>query len=115
MEQNFDLQKRKKGDVVILDLFGNLTVGDNEMAFKDAVAELLSKNYNKIVVNLKDLEFMDSSGVGAIVKSFTTIQKGGGKLKLLQPSKLVRHTLKITGLLGIFEIFDEEPAAIASF
>lgn len=112
---DFEIQKRKKGDIVILDLFGRLTVGANEQAFKDVVADLVSRDYNRIVVNLTDVEFMDSSGIGALVKSYTTLANSGGKLKLLQPNKMIRHTLKITGLLGIFEIFEEEAAAVASF
>jgi anti-sigma B factor antagonist len=115
MDHEFDIQHRKVGDVTILDLIGNLTVGVNEQSFKDTVAELLAHNRNRIVVNLQNLAFIDSSGVGAIVKSYTTVTHNDGKLKLLQPSKMVRHTLKITGLLGIFEVFDDEAAAIASF
>jgi anti-sigma B factor antagonist len=114
-EHAFDLQKRKKGDVVLLDLAGSLTVGANEQLFKDTVLELLNRKNNKILVNLKELEFMDSSGIGALVKSYTTVTQNGGRLKLLQPSKMVMQTLKITGLLGIFETFDDEAKAISSF
>jgi len=115
MDHAFDIQVRKKGDVVLLDVSGSLTVGASEQYFKDTVQELLSQRRSRIVVNLQSVEFMDSSGVGAIVKSYTTVTQQGGKLKLLQPGKLVRHTLKITGLLGIFEVFEDESAAIASF
>jgi len=115
MDHEFDIQKRKKGDVIVLDLVGSLTVGANEQTFKDTVSDLISRKYNRIVVNLGAVEFMDSSGIGALVKSYTTITQNGGKLKLLQPNKMIRHTLKITGLLGIFEIFEEEGAAIGSF
>jgi len=115
MDHEFDIQKRKKGDVVVLDLVGSLTVGANELAFKDTVSDLISRKYNQIVVNLNGVEFMDSSGIGAIVKSYTTITQNGGKFKLLQPNKMIRHTLKLTGLLGIFEIFEDEAAAISSF
>jgi anti-sigma B factor antagonist len=115
MDHEFDIQKRKKGDIVLLDLIGSLTVGANEQAFKDTVTDMISRKHNRIVVNLGGVEFMDSSGIGALVKSYTTITQSGGKLKLLQPNKMIRHTLKITGLLGIFEIFEEEAAAIASF
>jgi anti-sigma B factor antagonist len=115
LDHEFEIQKRKKGDVIVLDLTGSLTVGANEQFFKDTVSDLISRKYNRIVVNLGSVEFMDSSGIGALVKSYTTITQAGGKLKLLQPNKMIRHTLKITGLLGIFEIFDEEAAAIGSF
>ena len=115
MDHEFEIQHREVGDVTILDLIGNLTVGANEQLLKETVAELLANNHNRIVVNLLNLAFIDSSGVGAIVKSYTTVTTNAGKLKLLQPGKMVRHTLKITGLLGIFEVYDEESAAIASF
>jgi anti-anti-sigma factor len=115
MEGDLEIGKRKKGDVVILDLQGNLTIGVNETSFKETVSDLLSRSYNKIIVNLQNVDIIDSSGVGALVKSYTTITQSGGKLKLLQPNKMVKHTLKITGLLGIFETHDDEGAAIASF
>ena len=115
MDHAFDIQQRKWGDVIILDLAGSLTVGSSEQLLKDTVTELLSQRHNKVVLNLQAVEFMDSSGVGAIVKSYTTVTQSGGKLKLLQPGKMVRHTLKITGLLGIFEVFEEEGTAISSF
>lgn len=115
MEGDLEIGKRKKGDVVILDLQGNLTIGVNETSFKEMVSDLLSRNYNKVIVNLQNVDLIDSSGVGALVKSYTTITQSGGRLKLLQPNKMVRHTLKITGLLGIFETYDEEGTAIASF
>ena len=115
MDHAFEIQKRKKGDIVILDLVGSLTVGANEQLFKDTVADLLSRGYARVVANLANVEFMDSSGIGALVKSYTSLTQNGGKLKLLQPNKMIRHTLKITGLMGIFEIFDDEAAAVASF
>jgi len=115
MEGDLEIGKRKKGDVVILDLQGNLTIGVNETSFKEMVSDLLTRNYNKIIVNLQNVDIIDSSGVGALVKSYTTITQSGGRLKLLQPNKMVRHTLKITGLMGIFETYDEEGTAIASF
>ena len=115
MDHEFSIQSRKNGDIVVLDLRGSLTVGANEQNFKETVSELLSRNQNKMVVNLSRIEFLDSSGIGALIKSYTTLTQRGGKLKLLQPNKLIRKTLSITGLTGVFEIFEEEAAAIASF
>jgi anti-sigma B factor antagonist len=115
MADVLDIQRRKKGDVVILDLVGNLTLGVPEQSFKDTVAELVSRKQINIIVNLQGVEFMDSSGVGALVKSFTTMSKSGGKLKLLKAGKFIQHTLKLTGLLGIFELFDDEATALSSF
>lgn len=115
MDHEFEIKKRSSGGVVILDLLGSLTVGINEQAFKENVSELTSGKLNRILVNLGELEFMDSSGIGALVKSYTTITQSGGKLKLLRPNKMIQKTLKITGLLGVFEIFEDEASAIASF
>jgi anti-sigma B factor antagonist len=115
MDHEFEIQTRKKGEVTILDLTGSLTVGPNEQALKQTVSDLTSQKDNRIVVNLGNVEFMDSSGIGALVKSYTTITQSGGKLKLLHPNKLIRQTLKITGLMGIFEVFEDEAAALASF
>ncbi len=115
MADHLDIQKRKKGDVVILDLAGNLTLGQPEQSFKDTIAELSSRKQINIVVNLQTVEFMDSSGVGALVKSYTSLTKSGGKLKLLQAGKYIQHTLKLTGLLGLFELYDDEAAALSSF
>lgn len=114
-QQEFSIEKRKKGDVVILDVVGHLTIGPNDQAFKESVSELVSKKQNKILVNLASVDFMDSSGVGALVKSYTTVTNAGGKFKLLQAGKMIRQTLKSTGLLGIFEVFDDESTAVASF
>jgi anti-sigma B factor antagonist len=115
MPDQLDISKRKKGDVVILDLAGNLTLGQPEQAFKDTMADLTARKQTNIVVNLQGVEFMDSSGVGALVKSFTTLSKMGGKLKLLQAGKFIQHTLKLTGLIGLFELYDDEASALSSF
>jgi anti-sigma B factor antagonist len=115
MPDELDISKRKKGDVVILDLSGNLTLGPPEQSFKDAIADLTARKQTNVLVNLQGVEFMDSSGVGALVKSFTTLSKSGGKLKLLQAGKFIQHTLKLTGLIGIFELYDDEASALSSF
>lgn len=115
MPDELDITKRKKGDVVILDLSGNLTLGAPEQSLKDTIADLIARKQINIIVNLQGVEFMDSSGVGALVKSFTTLSKGGGKLKLLQAGKFIQHTLKLTGLIGIFELYDDEASALSSF
>jgi anti-sigma B factor antagonist len=115
MPDELDISKRKKGDVVILDLSGNLTLGSPEQQFKDTIADLTARKQTKVIVNLQGVEFMDSSGVGALVKSFTTLSKSGGKLKLLQAGKFIQHTLKLTGLIGIFELYDDEASALSSF
>ncbi len=115
MEREFGYEERKKGDVVILDLRGQLTIGSGDQILKNLITDLISKGQNKILLNLQNIEFMDSTGIGAMVKSYTSVTNKGGRLKLMQPSKLIRHSLKVIGLLGIFEVFDDEAQAVASF
>ena len=115
MAHPFNIEKRKKGDVIILDVQGDLTLGDPEQMFRDTVAELISKKQTRLIVNLESVEFVDSSGVGAIIRTHTTLTKQGGRLKLLKVNKLIRQTLKITGLLAVLEIKDDELEALSSF
>jgi anti-sigma B factor antagonist len=115
MADQLDISKRKKGDVVILDLTGNLTLGTPEQSFKDTIADLVARKQTNIIVNLQGVEFMDSSGVGALVKSFMTLSKTSGQLKLLNAGKFIQHTLKLTGLIGIFDLYDDEASALSSF
>ena len=115
MDHAFGVQEREKGDVMILDLSGSLTIGSGDQELKSLVSDLSSRGVNNILINLQYVEFMDSTGIGAIVKSYATLTNKGGRLKLLNPSKLIRHSLKVIGLLGIFEVFDDEAQALASF
>jgi anti-sigma B factor antagonist len=115
MPDQLEISKRKKGDVVILDLSGNLTLGTPEQSFKDMIADLVARKQTNIIVNLQGVEFMDSSGVGALVKSYTTLSKIDGKLKLLRAGKFIQQTLKLTGLIGLFELYDDEASALSSF
>lgn len=115
MKQEFRIERRKKGDVVILDVVGNLIAGPNDQALKELVSDLVSERQNQIVVNLENVEFVDSSGVGSLVKSYTTVMNTGGRLKLMQIGEMTRHTLKMTGLLGVFEVFEDETSALSSF
>lgn len=115
MEQELEIDNRKMGDVVILAVKGTVTTGSREQALKEAIQHEVDGRNFKLLIDLQDVEFIDSSGVGVLVKSYTTLAGRGGRLKLLRPGKMVRHTLNITGLLGIFEVFDDEAAAIRSF
>jgi anti-anti-sigma factor len=115
MADHLDIEKRKKGDIIVLELVGRFTLGEPEQYYRDTIADLISRKQTNIVLNMEGLEFMDSSGVGAMVKSYTTLIKIGGKLKLLKAGKFIQHSLKITGLLGIFELYDDEASALNSF
>ena len=115
MGKEFRILKRKKEGVVILDVMGDLTTGSNDQAFKALISDLVSQHQNDILVNLEGVEFIDSSGVGALVKSYTTTLNRGGHLKLMHAGSRIRHTLKATGLIGVFEVFENEASAISSF
>lgn len=110
-----DINVRANGDVTILDLRGNLTIGIAEETLRKRVEELVAKDQKHLLINLTDVPMIDSSGIGSLVKSFTHAKHQGGKLKLLKPTRLARQLLSITGLLSVFETFDDEATAVASF
>ncbi len=106
---------RKIDGVSIVDLAGKITIGEGTIFLKDAVRNLLQRNEKRIVLNLADVSYIDSSGIGELVSSFTTVGNQGGKLKLLNLTKKVHDLLSITKLLTVFEVFDDEAKAIQSF
>ena len=110
-----DLNLRANGKVTILDLQGNLTIGAAEETLRQRVEELVTDNQKYLLINLDNVPMIDSSGIGSLVKSFTHAKNKGGKLKLLKPSRLAQQLLSITGLLSVFETFDDEATAVASF
>jgi anti-sigma B factor antagonist len=106
---------RRIEGVNIVDLSGRITIGEGTMVLKDAVRNLLQRNEKKILLNLADVSYIDSSGIGELVSSFTTVGNQGGKLKLLNLTKKVHDLLSITKLLTVFEVFDDEAKAIQNF
>ena len=106
---------RTSGSVTILDLNGNLTIGAGEEVLSEMIAQLLKDGHKQLLVNMADVPFIDSSGIGGLIKSFSRVKTDGGKLKLLNPSRTTRQLLSITGLLSVFEIFDDEATALSSF
>ena len=110
-----DINLRANGKVTILDLQGNLTIGAAEETLRQRVEELVTDNQKYLLINLENVPMIDSSGIGSLVKSFTHAKNKGGKLKLLKPTRLARQLLSITGLLSVFETFDDEATAVASF
>jgi anti-anti-sigma factor len=106
---------RKVDHVTVLDLKGPLTIGESEELFKEQVAKLLEEKSTSIVVNFEKVEYVDSSGVGALVKCFTSVSKAGGTMKGLRPGPAVQRVLRITGVYNLFEFFDDEKRALASF
>ena len=106
---------RKVEEVNIVDLSGRITIGEGTLTLKETVRALLQKSEPKILLNLGDITYIDSSGIGELVSSFTMAGKKGGKLKLLNLTKKVHDLLSITKLLTVFEVFDDEATAIKSF
>jgi anti-sigma B factor antagonist len=110
-----DINVRASGEIVILDLAGNLTIGNAEETLRKRIEELVANDRKYMLINLANVPMIDSSGIGGLVKSFTHTKNNGGKLKLLKPTKLAQQLLSITGLLSVFEVFDDEAVALASF
>lgn len=110
-----DIKLRANGNITILDLQGNLTIGAAEETLRRSVEQLVADDQKYLLINLENVPMIDSSGIGCLVKSFTHAKNKGGKLKLLKPTRLAQQLLSITGLLSVFETFDDEATAIASF
>jgi len=106
---------REVDGVTILDLSGKITLGKESGALRDTVIELLGKGSNKILLNLGDVSYIDSSGLGELVSAYTAVKNAGGELKLLNLTSKVRDLLVITKLVTVFDVKDDEASAVASF
>ena len=109
------IEERAVGDVVLLDLKGKITLGEGDELLKDKVNSLVNQGHKKIILNLAGVPYIDSAGLGEIVRTYTTVSRQGGVLKLLALTKRIQDLLAITKLLTIFETFDTEDEAIKSF
>ena len=109
------IQNRVNGQVAILDLDGRLTLGESSVTLRDSVRGLLAGGHKNIVINMKDVDYVDSSGLGELVSAFATAKRDDAKLKLVNLAQRVHGLLQITKLLTVFETFDSEEDAIRSF
>ena len=109
------IEERNVGDVVVLDLKGKVTLGQGDELLKDKVNSLVNQGHRKIVLNLADVPYVDSAGLGEIVRTYTTVSRQGGSLKLLNLTKRITDLLAITKLLTVFETFEVEADAVRSF
>ena len=109
------IDQRAVGDVVVLDLKGRVTMGEGDELLKDKVNSLVNQGHRKIVLNLAEVPYIDSAGLGEIVRTYTTVSRQGGSLKLLNLTKRITDLLSITKLLTVFETFDSENDAVQSF
>ena len=110
-----NIKERQAGDVTILDLSGKITIGEGSVQLREAVRGLLDEGKKSILLNLGDVSYVDSSGIGELVSSYTTTNNQGGQLKLLNLTKKIQDLLMITKLLTVFETHDSEEAALSSF
>jgi anti-sigma B factor antagonist len=106
---------RQVDGVTILDLSGRITLGEGSVQLRDAIRDLLAKGSKLILLNLADVNYIDSSGIGELVSAYTTVRNQGGELKLLNLTKKVHDLLQITKLYTVFDVKDDEASAIASF
>ncbi len=109
------IKERQAGDVTILDLSGKITIGEGSVQLREAVRKLLDEGKKKVLLNLGDVSYVDSSGIGELVSSYTTTNNQGGQLKLLNLTKKIQDLLMITKLLTVFQTYDNEADAVASF
>lgn len=109
------IASRKVGDVVILDLEGKILIGDGCQELRDAICAALDGGNNKILLNLSGVSYMDSTGLGEVIRNYKTVIDKGGKLKLLNLTSRIRDLMSMTKLLTVFEVFESEQEALKSF
>ena len=110
-----NIRERQAGDVTILDMDGKITIGEGSVAVRSAVRRLLEEGKKKILLNLSGVGYVDSSGIGELVSSYTTINREGGQLKLLNLTQKIRDLLAITKLLTVFDTYEDESEALNSY
>lgn len=106
---------RKNGDVIIIDVEGKILLGEGDVEIKRAVDDLLKKGTKNILLNLAKVPYIDSAGLGEIIRCFTALRRNGGSFKLLSPNERIIDLLNITNLLNVFDSYDDEGAALKSF
>ena len=110
-----NIKERQGGDVTVLDLTGRITLGEGSVALRTTIRRLLDEGKNKILLNMGGVGYIDSSGIGELVSSFTAINKAGGQLKMLSLQKKLQDLLAITKLLTVFDVYDSESEALGSY
>ena len=110
-----EIAERAVNDVTILDLKGKMTLGEGDELLKDKINSLLASGKKKLLLNLEGVPYIDSAGLGEVVRTYTTVSRQGGKLKLLNLTKRIQDLLAITKLLTVFETYESEGEAVKSF
>ena len=106
---------RQVDGVAVVDMSGRITLGEGSVVLRDTIRDLIGKGSKKILLNLGDVTYIDSSGIGELVSAFTAVRREGGELKLLNLTKKVHDLLQITKLYTVFDIKDDEATAIKAF
>jgi anti-sigma B factor antagonist len=109
------LTTRQVGDVTVVDAVGRITLGEGASTFRDSIRDLAATGHKKLLLNLAEISYIDSSGIGELVSGFTTVANQGGTVMLLNLTKRVQDLLQITKLYTVFEVFDDEAKAVRSF
>ena len=110
-----NIKERQADSVTVLDMQGRITIGEGSVALRNAIRKLLEEGKKNILLNLAGVSYVDSSGIGELVSSFTSVNKEGGKLKLLNLTQKIRDLLAITKLLTVFDTFEAEQEAVDSY
>ena len=110
-----DVKERQAGDVTILDMTGEVRIGEGSISLRDSIRNLADQGKKKVLLNLAGVKYMDSTGVGELIANYTTITRGGGQLKLLNLTDRIQNLLVITKLLTVFDAYDNEAEALKSF
>lgn len=109
------IEKRTKNDVIILDLKGKILIGDGIDELREAINNAIKAKETSLLLNFKDVPYLDSTGLGEVVRSYTSVKKEGGVVKIINLTQKVRDLLSVTKLITVFETFEDEDKAIASF
>lgn len=109
------LNTREVGDVTVVDVSGRITLGEGSSVIRDTVRDLTAKGKRKILLNLGEVTYIDSSGIGELVSGYTSVANAGGTLKLLNLTKRVKDLLQITKLYTVFDVHEDEAHAVRSF
>lgn len=109
------IEERRTGDITILALTGKLALGDGHELFKDKVGNVIREGHNNLLIDLRQVPYVDSAGLGELVRAYTAVTRNGGQLKLMGVAKRIKDVLALTKLLTVFEIFETEREALESF
>ena len=115
LKVSIDVSTHQSDGIAVVGLRGRITLGEGTEALRDTVRDLLSQGQNRILLNLGEVNYIDSSGIGELVSAFTAAKRQGGEVKLLNLTKKVHDLLQITKLYTVFDVKDDEASAVASF